>query len=111
MRSCFSRSATKTADAALVIGRADEERVVELADSIKDMHLRAGDSLLLEPKSGHVIEKLPKPEVEELILEEVPDISYDDIGGLTSQIEEIMRCGRAALPARRAVPRARAGSP
>ncbi|MDQ3618553.1 MAG: proteasome ATPase [Actinomycetota bacterium] len=77
-------------DRALVTGRADEERVVELADSLKDLHLRPGDSLLLEPKSGHVIEKLPKPEVEELILEEVPDISYDDIGGLTSQIEEIM---------------------
>ena len=51
--------------------------------------MRAGDSLLLEPKSGHVLEKLPKPEVEELILEEVPDISYEDIGGLGPQIEEI----------------------
>jgi proteasome-associated ATPase len=73
----------------LVIARADEERVVELAGSLRDVHLRAGDSLLLEPKSGHVIEKLPKPEVEELILEEVPDISYRDIGGLDRQIEEI----------------------
>ena len=73
----------------LVIARADEERVVELADSLRNVHLRAGDSLLLEPKSGHVIEKLPKPEVEELILEEVPDISYRDIGGLDRQIEEI----------------------
>jgi proteasome-associated ATPase len=73
----------------LVIARADEERVVELAGSLRDVHLRAGDSLLLEPKSGHVIEKLPKPEVEELILEEVPDISYEDIGGLDRQIEEI----------------------
>jgi proteasome-associated ATPase len=76
---------------ALVIGRTDEERVVELGDhpSLKDEVLRAGDSLLLEPKSGHVLEKLPKPEVEELILEEVPDIAYEDIGGLDSQIEEI----------------------
>ncbi|HEX2236063.1 MAG TPA: proteasome ATPase [Actinomycetota bacterium] len=74
---------------ALVIARADEERVVELADPVLGMHLRAGDSLLLEPKSGHVIERLPKPEVEELILEEVPDISYEDIGGLSQQIEEI----------------------
>jgi proteasome-associated ATPase len=73
----------------LVIARADEERVVELADSLRDVYLRAGDSLLLETKSGHVIEKLPKPEVEELILEEVPDISYEDIGGLDRQIEEI----------------------
>jgi proteasome-associated ATPase len=74
---------------ALVLGRTDEERVVELAAPLQDEFLRAGDSLLLEPKSGHVLEKLPKPEVEELILEEVPDISYEDIGGLDGQIEEI----------------------
>jgi proteasome-associated ATPase len=76
-------------DRALVIGRTDEERVVEIAASLKEIHIRAGDSLLLEPKSGHVLEKLPKPEVEELILEEVPDVSYEDIGGLDGQIEEI----------------------
>jgi proteasome-associated ATPase len=74
---------------ALVIARTDEERVVELAEPLKKEQLRAGDSLLLEPKSGHVLEKLPKPEVEELILEEVPDISYEEIGGLAEQIEEI----------------------
>ena len=74
---------------ALVIGRTDEERVVELAEPVMDEVLRAGDSLLLETKSGHVLEKLPKPEVEELILEEVPDISYEDIGGLDEQLEEI----------------------
>ena len=74
---------------ALVIGRTDEERVVELSSALQAEKIRAGDSLLLEPKSGHVLEKLPKPEVEELILEEVPDISYDDIGGLAEQLEEI----------------------
>jgi proteasome-associated ATPase len=74
---------------ALVIARADEERVVEVAEPLRSLHLRAGDSLLLDGKSGHVVEKLPKPEVEELILEEVPDITYEDIGGLDSQIEEI----------------------
>jgi proteasome-associated ATPase len=74
---------------ALVIGRTDEEKVVEIGEPLKDEVLRAGDSLLLEPKSGHVLEKLPKPEVEELILEEVPDIAYEDIGGLDTQIEEI----------------------
>jgi proteasome-associated ATPase len=73
----------------LVIARADEERVVELAEPLKNERLRAGDSLLLDVKSGLVIERLPKPEVEELILEEVPDISYEDIGGLDGQIEEI----------------------
>ena len=76
---------------ALVIGRTDEERVVELAMPLRGegVTMRAGDSLLLEPKSGHVLERLPKPEVEELILEEVPDISYEDIGGLDEQLEEI----------------------
>ncbi|MGI8775488.1 MAG: proteasome ATPase [Actinomycetota bacterium] len=74
---------------ALVIGRTDEERAVELAAPLLDETLRSGDTLLLEPKSGHILEKLPKPEVEELILEEVPDISYEDIGGLDLQIEEI----------------------
>jgi proteasome-associated ATPase len=74
---------------ALVIARSDEERVVELAAPLIGSVLRSGDSLLLEPKSGHVVERLPKPEVEELILEEVPDISYEDIGGLATQIEEI----------------------
>ena len=74
---------------ALVIGRTDEERVVELSAALQAEKIRAGDTLLLEPKSGHVLEKLPKPEVEELILEEVPDISYEDIGGLAEQLEEI----------------------
>jgi proteasome-associated ATPase len=74
---------------ALIIARTDEERVVELADPLLREKIRAGDSLLMDPKSGHVLERLPKPEVEELILEEVPDISYEDIGGLADQIEEI----------------------
>ncbi len=73
----------------VVIARADEERVVELSQNVDVDLLRVGDSLLLDAKSGHVLERLPKPEVEELILEEVPDISYDDVGGLDSQIESI----------------------
>ena len=74
---------------ALVIGHTDEERVVSLADSLKDTPIKAGDSLLLDTRSGWVYEKIPKSEVEELVLEEVPDIDYDDIGGLSSQIEAI----------------------
>jgi proteasome-associated ATPase len=74
---------------ALVISQADEERVVRLAEPLLHQTLRAGDSLLLEPRSGYVYERIPKAEVEELILEEVPDISYHDIGGLASQIEQI----------------------
>jgi proteasome-associated ATPase len=74
---------------ALVISHADEERIVRLAAPLFDQVLRAGDSLLLEPRSGYVYERIPKAEVEELILEEVPDIAYTDIGGLGSQIEQI----------------------
>jgi proteasome-associated ATPase len=76
-------------DRALVISHADEERVARLAEPLRDSTLRAGDSLLLEPRSGYVYERIPKAEVEELILEEVPDITYGDIGGLASQIEQI----------------------
>jgi proteasome-associated ATPase len=74
---------------ALVVSQADEERVVRLAEPLLNAPLRAGDSLLLEPRSGYVYERIPKAEVEELILEEVPDISYSDIGGLAGQIEQI----------------------
>jgi proteasome-associated ATPase len=74
---------------ALVIGHTDEERVVRLADPLLDVTLRAGDALLLEPRSGYVYEVVPKSEVEELVLEEVPDIDYDKIGGLGNQIELI----------------------
>jgi proteasome-associated ATPase len=74
---------------ALVISQADEERVVRLAEPLLNQPVRAGDSLLLESRSGYVYERIPKAEVEELILEEVPDISYNDIGGLSGQIEQI----------------------
>ena len=74
---------------ALVISHADEERIVRLAAPLLDQVIRAGDSLLLEPRSGYVYERIPKAEVEELVLEEVPDIAYADIGGLGAQIEQI----------------------
>ncbi len=74
---------------ALVLGHTDEERIVRLAATLDDAPLRAGDSLLLEPRSGYVYERIPKSEVEELVLEEVPDIDYADIGGLGPQIETI----------------------
>jgi proteasome-associated ATPase len=74
---------------ALVISHADEERIARLAEPLIGHTLRAGDSLLLEPRSGYVYERIPKAEVEELILEEVPDISYSEIGGLGPQIEQI----------------------
>ena len=74
---------------ALIIGRADEERVVELGDAVRQAPLRSGDTLLIDPRAGIVLERLPRPEVENLILEEVPDVSYADVGGLDQQIEEI----------------------
>ena len=74
---------------ALVVGRADEERVCELADAVRGIHLRPGDTMRLDTRSNLLLEKLPRPEVEDLLLEEVPDISYSDIGGLDDQIEQI----------------------
>jgi proteasome-associated ATPase len=74
---------------AMIVGRADEHRVVELGEGVLDGPLRSGDSVLIEPRAGIVLERLPRPDVEELVLEEVPDVSYDDVGGLDDQIEQI----------------------
>jgi proteasome-associated ATPase len=74
---------------AMVVGRADDERVVELADKLIGTKLRAGDTILMDPRTGLLLERLPRPEVEELVLEEVPDVSYADVGGLDDQIEAI----------------------
>ncbi len=73
----------------LIYGHADEERVVELADALSDVRLRSGDALLLDHRSNLLVEKLVRQEAEELVLEEVPDITYADVGGLDSQIEQI----------------------
>ena len=77
------------ADRLLVLNHTDDEQVVRIAAPLVGAPLRAGDSLLVEPRSGYALERLPRPEVEELILEEVPDVDYDDIGGLGTQIEAI----------------------
>jgi len=91
---------------ALVVGHADEERIVWLAEPLvaaeflpdevdelegddRPRKLRPGDSLLVDTKAGYAFERIPKAEVEDLVLEEVPDVSYEDIGGLTRQIEQI----------------------
>jgi len=74
---------------ALIVGRADEERVVEIADALSAEKIRAGDHLLLDSRASLVVERLPRPEIEELVLEEVPDVTYSDVGGLDQQIEEI----------------------
>jgi proteasome-associated ATPase len=77
------------AERALVTLRADEEKVGIIAEPLRTQRLKTGDHLLLDAKSGYLLEKLPKSEVEDLTLEEVPDIGYDDIGGLGDQIEAI----------------------
>ena len=76
-------------DRALVISHADEERIVFLAEGLITSPLRAGDSLMIEPRSAYAYERIPKSEVEELVLEEVPDVDYTNIGGLSNQIEQI----------------------
>ncbi|MDC3376774.1 proteasome ATPase [Candidatus Nanopelagicales bacterium] len=76
-------------DRCVVVANADEERVVRLADPLAGSRLRAGEALLCDLKSGYVIEQIPRAEVEELVLEEVPDIGYEQIGGLLNQIESI----------------------
>ena len=74
---------------AIVVVRGDDERVCELATAIRGMHLRTGDLLRLDSRSNLLLEKLDQPEVEHLLLQEIPNISYSDIGGLDSQIEQI----------------------
>jgi proteasome-associated ATPase len=73
----------------VVIAHADEEQVLELAESMQDQFFRAGDFVRVDPKSSLIFERLARPEVEELVLEEVPDVTYEDVGGLAEQIEEI----------------------
>ena len=71
----------------VVLGHADEERVVTLSSPMRRTKLRAGDNILLSPRTGYGVEKLPKSAVEQVVLEEVPDVTYKDIGGLGEQIE------------------------
>ena len=75
---------------AVVVGRADEERVADLGDDLLRDGIRSGDAALLDPRSGLLLERLPRPEVEALVLEEVPDVTYADVGGLDQQIEMII---------------------
>ncbi|HLF42650.1 MAG TPA: proteasome ATPase [Acidimicrobiia bacterium] len=73
----------------VVLAHADEEKVLNRAETMSDAKLRAGDYVRIDTKSGLILEKMERPEVEELVLEEVPDITYEDVGGLADQIEQI----------------------
>ena len=86
---CALREVLADGSRALVVGHADEERVVWLAEPLFDSPLKPGDSLLVDTKAGYAYERVPKAEVEDLVLEEVPDVAYEDIGGLFRQIEQI----------------------
>jgi proteasome-associated ATPase len=76
-------------DRVIVIGHGDEELVATLGHALREEPIRAGDPLLIDRRSNVALERLPKEEVEELVLEEIPDVSYEDIGGLETQIEAI----------------------
>jgi proteasome-associated ATPase len=96
LREVLSEPTVELAGRALVVGHADEERVVWLAapltlppDDPAFVPLKPGDSLLVDTKAGYAYERVPKAEVEDLVLEEVPDVDYSDIGGLFRQIEQI----------------------
>ena len=73
----------------LVIGQTDDERVVGLSSPLRELPLKAGDSLLVDGRSNTAIERIPKAEVEQLVLEQVPDVTYEQIGGLGEQVEAI----------------------
>jgi proteasome-associated ATPase len=76
-------------DRVIVLGRGDDELVATLSQGLRDEPIRAGDPLLIDPRSLVALERLPKEEVEELVLEEIPDVAYEDIGGLEGQIDQI----------------------
>ena len=73
----------------VLIGHGDEERVTSRAETMLDVRLRPGDYVRIDSKTGLVLEKMERPEMEELVLEEVPDITYEEVGGLAAQIEQI----------------------
>ena len=73
----------------VVIAHADEEKVLRRSEAMADVKLRIGDYVRVDPKTSLILEKMERPEVEELVLEEVPDITYKDVGGLADQIEQI----------------------
>ena len=74
----------------IVVGRTDEEKVVEIASGVIESGLRSGDSVMMDNRSGLLLERLPRPEIEDLVLEEIPDVTYADVGGLDQEIEMII---------------------
>ncbi|MEE8376033.1 MAG: proteasome ATPase [Acidimicrobiia bacterium] len=73
----------------MIIAHADEEKVLQRSEAMADVYLRAGDYVRVDPKTSLILEKMERPEIEELVLEEVPDVTYAEVGGLAEQIEQI----------------------
>jgi proteasome-associated ATPase len=74
---------------AIVLGHTDDERVITLAEPLRHEKLKVGDHILFDPRTNYGFEKLPKSSVEEVVLEEIPDVTYENIGGLGEQIEAL----------------------
>ena len=70
----------------IALGHTDDERVITLSDPLRRENLKVGDHILYDPRTHYAFEKMPKSAVEEVVLEEIPDVTYDDIGGLGDQI-------------------------
>lgn len=73
----------------VIVGRGDETRVVRRADRLVAERIRVGDAVTVDVRTGHALDLVPLSEVQDVVLEEVPDVSYADIGGLGPQIEAI----------------------
>ncbi len=73
----------------MIIAHADEEKVLQRSEAMADVYLRAGDYVRIDSKTSLILEKMERPEIEELVLEEVPDVTYAEVGGLADQIEQI----------------------
>jgi len=71
---------------AIVLGHTDEERVVTLSEPLRRERIKVGDHILVDPRTQYAFEKMPKSAVEEVALEEVPDVTYEQIGGLGEQV-------------------------
>lgn len=72
---------------AIVLGHTDDERVVTLSAPLARESLKAGDAILFDTRTQYAFEKMPKSAVEEVALEEIPDVTYEHIGGLDEQVE------------------------
>lgn len=73
----------------VVVARGTEETVVHPAAELQGVRLQAGDAVRVDARSGFARERLDRPEVADLVLEDIPDVGWDDIGGLATQIETV----------------------